>query len=62
MNDLLNIKTLGIRPAAKGETVAINLDEALTKDEWQVIRKEKFGGTITTSAPVAPTAPVAPHC
>jgi hypothetical protein len=58
MNDMFNLKTLGIRPAAQNESIAINLDEALTKDEWQVIRKEKFGGTMASAE--APTAPVAP--
>lgn len=61
MNDVFNIKTLGIRPAAENEQIAINLDEALTKDEWQTIRKEKFGGTTAyTSAPAAPVAPSIP--
>ena len=62
MNDLYNLKTLGVRPAAKDENITVNLDEALTKDEWQVIRKEKFGGSTGAAAPVAPSAPVAPGC
>lgn len=61
MNDILNLKTLGIRPKAEGEKIVYSIDEALTKDEWQFIRKERFGGTTTpTAAPVAPAVPVAP--
>lgn len=59
MNDMFNIKTLSIRPAKEDENITVNFDEALSKEEWQVIRKEKFGGTASV-APTAPTAPVAP--
>ena len=61
MNDLLNLKTLGIRPAAESEKLVVDFNEALTKDEWQVIRKERFGGVASqTAAPSAPIAPAAP--
>ncbi len=60
MNDLLNLKTMRIRPKADNEEVTFSLDEALTKDEWQVIRNEKFKGTAMQSE--APTAPEAPIC
>lgn len=61
MNDMFNLKTLGIRPATEGEHVTVDFKEALTKDEWQVIRKEKFGGTaISGAAPSAPVAPAVP--
>lgn len=59
MNDLFNIKTIAIRPATKDETAFVNFDDALTKDEWQVIRNERFHGT-AVEAPVAPTAPSVP--
>jgi hypothetical protein len=58
MNDMLNLKTLSIRPAVEGENMTVDFNEALTKDEWQTIRKERFGGT--TAYTTAPTAPVAP--
>ena len=61
MSDFFNMKTMSIRPAANDEHITFNLDEALTNDEWQVIRKEKFGARAYASeAPTAPTAPVAP--
>ena len=61
LNDLLNLKTLGIRPAVENEIHVVNFDDALTKDEWQVIRKEKFGGTSAqVEAPSAPVAPAVP--
>ena len=58
MNDMYNLKTLGIRAKQKDEKLVFSLDEALSKDEWQVIRKEKFGGSAAQTA--APSAPVAP--
>ncbi len=61
MNDMLNLKTMRIHPKASDEKVVFDLDEALTKDEWQIIRKEKFNaGVVSAEAPVAPTAPTAP--
>lgn len=61
MNDLLNLKTLSLRPKMKNENIVYSLEEALTKDEWQVIRKEKFGGvTAHGEAPAAPVAPSVP--
>jgi hypothetical protein len=59
MNDILNMKTLSVRPAMKDEDGFVNFDEALTKDEWQIIRKQRFNET-SGEAPVAPTAPTAP--
>ena len=58
MNDLYNLKYLRLRPAASGENKVLNLNEALSREEWQKIREErKSGGAVPT---VAPTAPVAP--
>lgn len=64
MNDLFNLKTLGFRLAEEGETVEVDFDDALTKDEWAEIRQEHFASiataTVSPTAPTAPTAPVAP--
>ena len=58
MNDLYNVKTLGIRPATKNENFVVKFEDALSKEEWQVIRKERFGeATAPTAAPVAPSVP-----
>lgn len=58
MNDMLNLKTMSIRAAKKDETGLMDFDTALSKEEWTILRNEKFSGS--TEASEAPTAPVAP--
>ena len=58
-NDLYNLKSTGMDLAKENDTPMIDFNEALTKEEWQVIYREK-SGKAATSAPVAPTAPTAP--
>ena len=62
MNDLLNLKWIKARPEA-GKTVAYTLEDALSKDEWQVIYTEKKterDAALASAAPAAPVAPTAP--
>ena len=56
MNDFYNLKKKSFRLAKADEHITVNFDEALTKEEWQVIRSKKNGN----AAPEAPSAPVAP--
>lgn len=56
MNDFYNLKKKSFRLAKENEHITVNFDEALTKEEWQVIRSKKNN----SNAPVAPSAPVAP--
>ena len=58
MNDLYNLKVMSISVADENKPSVINLDEALTRDEWQVIYKEKRAAKVAAS--VAPTAPAVP--
>jgi len=62
MNDLYNIKTTGLDLAKEGEVPKIDLEAALTKEEWHVVLNEKLGKSAkpaeAPSAPIAPTAPV----
>ena len=59
LNDLFNLKVTGFRKAKKGDSNVINLEEALSKNEWQEIKAAKFSGieNIETSAPTAPSVP-----
>ena len=62
MNDFLNLKWIKGRKEA-GKPVAYTLEDALLKDEWQVIYTEKKAerdAAIASAAPSAPVAPAAP--
>lgn len=59
MNDILNLKVTSMRLAGDNETPFVDFDEALSKDEWQVLKNERFNKALA-EAPVAPTAPSVP--
>ena len=59
MNDLLNLKWIKARKEA-GTPVTYTLEDALSKNEWQVIYTAKKTERDAASAAAAPAAPVAP--
>lgn len=59
LNDLFNLKVTSFRKAKKEDHKVVDLEEALSKNEWQKIKAAKFSGieNVETSAPTAPSVP-----